>query len=270
MFNSHVHTEFSRDCTESAEAMCISAVKNSLKGITFTDHINIASCITDNAYSVAVNSTSRAREVGQKFSGQLIVLKGLEMGDILCMPSYANRIIKATNPDFVLASVHAVPFRLVSQYLSEIDFSKITVEELDYIINIYFDICLETTKTADFDALAHLTLPFRYINGVYKRGIKIEPYYDKIKTILTQLIARKKALELNTSELSRQIFDFMPNETIIKMYKELGGTLVTIGSDAHKAENVSFGLLKAADLLRENGFKSYVYYKNRKPVEIEL
>ncbi len=270
MFNSHVHTDFSADCTETGEAMCESAIENSLLGITITDHSNLASCITHNAFRTSLNSVLKARELGEKYRGSLSVFAGIEMGDALCMPDYADRIIRATKPDFVLASVHSVPFPTKHQYINKIDYQNMTDQEIDSLIRLYFKLCLQTVKESDFDSFAHLTIPFRYINGVSKKNIDIFPYYDIIEEILKNLVKRKKALELNTSELSRQLFDFMPNEKIINMYKECGGKLVTIGSDAHERVNIAFGLSDAISLLKRAGFTSYVYYKNRKAVEVPI
>ena len=270
LFNSHVHTDFSADCTITGEAMCESAIAHALSGITITDHSNLASCISHNAFRTSLNSVLKARELKEKYRGRLQILAGIEMGDALCMPDYAGRIIRATKPDFVLASVHSVPFPNKHQYINKIDYPSMADKEIDSLIRLYFKLCLQTVKESDFDSFAHLTIPFRYINGVSKKNVDIRPYYDIINEILKNIVARKKALELNTSELSRQLFDFMPNEEIINMYKACGGSLVTIGSVAHVPENIAFGLSDALSLLKRAGFTSYVYYKNRESVEVPI
>lgn len=270
MFNSHVHTNFSKDCSVSCEDMCIAAMQKGLKGFSVTDHCDLATCITDNSYSVAVNSAKEARKMAEKYEGKLDVCVGVEIGESLLMPDYCARIIKAIKPDFVLASTHCVMINLLPVSLTGIDFCAMNDSQIKEVLKNYFDICAQTAQRADFDALAHLTLPFRYINGVHKRGIDIKDCYDNVKKVLSILIKKGKALELNTSELSRQIFDFMPNEEIIGLYKHLGGELITIGGDTHKAENIDFGIEDAKRLLHRNGFDFYVYYKERKPVKVSL
>ncbi len=270
MFNSHVHTNFSKDCSVSCEEMCVNAVQKGLKGFAVTDHCDLATCITDNAYSVAVNSAKQARKMAEKYMGKLEICIGVEIGESLLMPDYCARIIKAIKPDFVLASTHCAMMNLLPVSLTSIDFSAMSDAEIKNVLKNYFDICAQTAQRADFDALAHLTLPFRYINGVHKRGIDIKDCYEDVKKVLSVLIKKGKALELNTSELSRQLFDFMPNEDIIRLYKSLGGELVTIGGDTHTAENIDFGIENAKRLLHQSGFDFYVYYKERKPVKVSL
>jgi len=270
VFNSHVHTSFSRDCTYTGEEMCRAAIEKGLSGISITDHCDMHTFISHNAYSNSIKSNRESKSLAEKYKNELCVLSGIELGDAFFKHDSAKRILEKLELDVVLLSIHAVMISGVERFLSHIDFGTFSTDELDSVVNSYFERLIISLEETDFDICSHLTLPFRYINGVYKRNLPIENYSAQIKKALSIIIERGKALELNTSELKRQLFDFMPSESILKEYARMGGRLVSLGSDAHTPENIDAGLLEGIELLKKSGFSSYVYYRNRRAVFVPL
>ena len=61
-----------------------------------------------------------------------------------------------------------------------------------------------------------------------------------------------------------------PDIDTIKRYKELGGQLISVGSDSHYAERIGFGIPLAYEIAREAGFKSVVRFKERKLFEFPI
>jgi len=143
------------------------------------------------------------------------------------------------------------------------------MDEIYGFLDAYFNDVLTMVDFADFDILAHLTCPLRYIVGKYKIDIELSRYADKIETILKKIIKKGIALEVNTSSLVLT-GDFMPSIEIIKKYYDLGGYLITLGSDAHIAGNASFGFVEAIETIKRIGFKNIYYYQKRKPYPIEI
>ncbi len=270
MFNSHIHTEYSHDCKIPMEDMCLAAIDAGFSGIAITDHCNADFCISDNSYRSILASAADARKFNDKYKDKLTVTAGVEMSDILRKPDYTARLIKAIRPDSIIASVHNVIVNNMPQHISRMDFGKMTDSEAYKIIGIYFDDLIKVSEKADFDILAHLTLPLRYTNGVYGKQLVLDSFSAKIEKILLALIKREKALEINTSDVNHQLYDFMPGKDIVKKYFGLGGRLVTIGTDAHKPCNISAGFDEAKTMLKEIGFDNYGFYKNRKPVKISF
>ena len=136
-------------------------------------------------------------------------------------------------------------------------------------LDAYFDDMLTMLETTDFDILAHLTCPLRYINGKYNFGIDISCYESKIEEILMRIIKKGIALEVNTSAYE-VLNDFMPSAAILKKYYAMGGYLITLGSDAHIAKNAAIHFDKAIQTLKTIGFGNIFYYKNRKPIQITI
>ena len=270
MFNSHIHTNHSRDCDVPMEAMCLAAIDAGFSGIAITDHFNADTCISNNSYAESLASVNEARMLGEKFSSKITVLAGVEVGDGLRKPDYTARLIKALKPDSVITSVHNVFMNNMPRNLARMDFGKLTDDEAYNVIKTYFAELVLIAEKTDYDILAHLTLPLRYTNGKYGKKLTLDAFAKDIEKILTTVIKRGKALELNTSDFNHQLFDFMPGKEILCKYYGMGGRLITIGTDAHKTENIAVGFNEAKTMLKEIGFESYHYYKNRKPVEVKL
>ncbi len=266
LYNSHVHTHNSIDTDFSPIEMCKSAAIKGLSGVSFCDHCHGGSFITYNTYGVLKGSNRDAELMAKQFDGVLEVFKGAEFDEILWSPEYINRLIESSSLDVVLASVHRVRTSLDKNYISRVDFSAYTPNQLREHTKCYFEDVLETAEKCDFDVLSHLTLILRYVNGSYKLGLDLSEFMPIIDKTLKVIIAREKALEINTSEFKN--IGFMPDKEILERYRALGGDLVTIGTDAHKPEKIDFGFLDVVKLLKNCGFDSYYYYKKRKPQRV--
>ncbi len=263
LFNSHTHTNNSLDCDFSADEMCLAAIDAGLSGYSICDHCHGSDYITYSTHDVLKSSFEDAICLKKSYSDKIEVLAGAEFGEILWHKDYIDRLISKFPLDIVLASVHRVRNVPDTNFISRVNFKKYSEEELNHFITRYFEDVLETAQKCDFDSLSHLTLIYRYVCGKYKISVDYTKFDSIIDEILKTVIKRNKALELNTSEINN--IGFMPDKKILTRYRELGGSLVTIGSDAHKTKNISLGMHEAINLLKECGFKSYVYFKGRKP-----
>ena len=173
-------------------------------------------------------------------------------------------MLKIENVDFILASVHNVNNMDDFYYM---DYKEETVYN---ILGIYFDEILKVIEWGHFDSLAHLTYPLRYILSNSSININISKCYDKIDMILKALVNVRKALEINTSGLRQQINMTLPNLDIIKRFKQFGGEFITVGSDAHKPEDVSKGIKEGISIAKEAGFSYITVYRKRKPYRVEI
>lgn len=270
MFNSHVHTCFSPDCSSSPEELCNAAINKNMTGICFTDHCSLDSYILDNAYRSILSSSAAAKNMGEKYAGDLIVLSGVELSEVMRKPDYVARLLKNIKLDSVLLSVHTSVIKNKPVYFSKINFSAMDKSEIHSVLKAYFKDVLDSVNKCDFDILAHLTHPFYFINGEHKKNIPASEYMEDIEKIFSVIIKNNKALEINTSKLNSSFDDFMPEEELIRLYCQMGGRLVSLGSDAHSAENIDFGFDKAKALLKSIGFSTYCYFEKRKIRNISL
>ena len=137
------------------------------------------------------------------------------------------------------------------------------------LLKQYFDELLDTASNADFDSLAHLTYPTRYIIQRTDINPELDRYSEVIDNILKALVDRDKALEINTSGL-RTIGVTMPDINIIKRFKELGGKYVTIGSDAHSVSKLGYGIEKGIEIAKTCGFDYFTVFENRQPELVQI
>ncbi len=271
MFDMHLHTEYSSDSKETLDNICKSALEKGLKGIAFTDHVVIYKYNEYDTYNNLLKCKSEALIKRKEYEGKLEIMFGLEISEAFSNPKFEEEILNIGDIDVVLCSLHDnMPIVNLgfNSYTRKNDFTKISNDKIKQILLIYYGILKDTAKKSDYDVLAHLTYPFRYINCRDKVGYNILEIKNDIEQILSTVIKRDKALELNTS-MSDDDF-FMPNEEILTLYKKLGGKKVTLGSDAHTATNVGKGFNKGKELLKNCGFTEYYYYKKRKPIPVKI
>ena len=185
--------------------------------------------------------------------------RGIELGQPITDPKATREALSAGAFDFVLASVHNLPGQKDFYYLNYTD------ENVDPLLSDYFDHVLQVAKWGQFDSLAHLTYPLRYILAQPGLRVELSKYREKIDAVLLELIQQKKALEVNTSGLRQQIGDTLPDAGIVRRFYELGGTYVTLGSDAHRWADVSAGIEEAMSMIYKTGFRHYTIYSKREP-----
>ncbi len=264
IFDCHTHTHFSHDSECDPYDSLKAAKENGIAGFAITDHCDIEFCGDRDVKNPIKKSAVCAHEMGD------CVLAGVEIGEGIWHKKDAEEVVAGSDFDIVLGSVHAVRYKSYTMPYSQIDFSFLSQNEIKEYISAYFDDMLEMIKTTDFDVLSHMTCPLRYISGKYGIAVDLKNFADKTDIILKEIIDRSIALEINTSCLDTDYNFLMPDIPIIKRYKELGGYLLTLGSDAHIAKRIAHGFDYALSELSRLGFKNIYYYKNRKPIPQEI
>ena len=261
----HMHTEFSTDSEAPVRAMADAALAKGLTEICITDHY-------DKDYPPVPDVEGTAflfepeeyfqtlSEVRNEYAGRIDVRTGIEIGLQPHLGEFYRDFIRKHPFDFVIGSTHT-PRGKKDPYFT--DFSQ--VENPYLVLDAYFAEELELAREADFDTLAHLTYPLRYIVGDYGIPIDVSRYAGAIDEIFRTLVRREKALEVNTSGLRQKIGCLLPERDMLLRYRELGGRLVTLGSDAHKSADVGKGLEEGGAALRECGFTHYAVYRQRRP-----
>lgn len=271
----HIHTNCSPDADSSAthEAVCERALQLGLSHIAITDHCDCNYWLSEQegdypewrlcdremfgARGYARQSIERAAQLKERYP---FLLCGVELGQPLQAADVAAEISALPQLDFIIASLHMNDGCNDFYWL---DYGKMSAEEIHILLRNYFCEVYEMTCRTDFDALAHLTYPMRYICGRSGIAVDIEEYYDIISEIFRKLTERGKALEINTSGLYNGFGFTMPDEKLVKFYCENGGELVTFGSDAHKADKVGAGIEAGYELARSCGVKYSVYFQKR-------
>lgn len=270
LFDSHMHTVNSLDGGQTVNELCECAIKKGLKGAAVTDHVDMWFYKSENTYNRIKQCIDQVKAASEKYENRFKLLKGVEMAEYLYSPEEADNIMELTDYDIILGSVHSVFYDDWTDSYSRLAFGAETTDmkKITGFMHEYFARMTEMVENTDIDVMSHLTCPLRYINGKFKRGMDISVFNKEITYILSVIIEREIALEVNTSGINTAFNEFMPGYNIIKNYYDMGGRLITIGSDAHISANIGNGFYEAVKMLRDIGFKSYNYYEKRKPQEV--
>lgn len=260
----HTHSEYSPDSSCSIELMCRAQLDRGTDIFAVTDHCNMAAVESHDIVSPLQKSWEAVQGLNRTYRGRIRILSGVEIGEGFWFPEQLRKVEKLCSYDVIIGSVHRVRFGEQTEAYSRIDFSEFTRDRVYAYLDAYFDDILTMIHTTDFDILAHLTCPLRYITGKYHISVDLTRFRDKIQQILQEIIARGIALEVNTSVYG-SLGRFMPDAETVKQYYEMGGRLVSVGSDAHTAANAAKYIPEAVEMLKNVGFREIFYYQERKP-----
>lgn len=263
LIDMHTHSDHSFDGHHSCTLLCEHAVEKNIDGIAITDHCEIDSKDFD-FRAFCSNQIVDTRRAKKFFEGSLLVLQGIEIGQAIYNKELAETVLSKYHYDFVLGSIHNLRNMEDFYYLN---FDNYDVYDL---LDKYFDTVLELCNWNKFDSLAHLTYPLRYITARTDVKVDLNKFSDKIEIILKTLVQNGKALEINTSGLFQEIHDFLPNKQIVKLFKDLGGEFITVGSDSHYCDKIGAGIENGFKLAKDCGFDNITIYQNRTPILLPI
>lgn len=266
----HVHTKYSHDSTCEPLAHCASAVERGLAGFCVTDHCDLEYAYKMDVVTPIVQSVQEAEASREAYADSLSVYTGVEYSEAIWDMEAYEAMISATAYDCVLGSVHAVQYKEYTVPYSRIDFAKMTHEDVRGYLHAYFREMKEMICRCDIDVLTHLTCPLRYIVGKYGLSVDMTEFDGEIEEILRLIVEKHIALEVNTSGIGSFYGEYMPYGSIVERFREMGGYLITLASDAHTADRVGNGFADVAQMLKEIGFTNAYYYKQRMPIPYAL
>lgn len=261
----HTHTDNSPDGNHSAIYMAESAEEMGLSCIAFTDHCDVDVYYRDEYDRRSVQSFFEVSKARKAFEGRLDVLRGIELGEAHYVPELSEKIINMQNYDVIIGSIHNL------REHDDFCYWKIKDEaEITETMNQYFTEIANMIQWGNIDVVAHLTYPFRYIFNEKGYIEDITKYQKTVDEILKLCAEKDKALEINTGGLNYPIKAITPDLATLKRYKELGGKLISVGSDSHYADRIALGISKAYEMAIEAGFKCVTRFDERKASEIAI
>ncbi len=263
----HMHTNYSPDSNEKMEDMVKSAIKLGFDEIVFTDHQEYT--VFETPYSNEIDFDKYIIEYSdlkERYKKDINILLGIELGLDSKIIDKTNEISKKYPFDFIIASSHNVEGQDIYFVCKEFFADK----DKKTAYGIYFNEMLENIKNnEDFCVYAHMDYIIRYAS--YESNyFTYSDFHDILDMILKEIIYKGKGIEINTSGFAYGLNQAHPSLEIVKRYRELGGEIITIGSDAHKQANIGQFFDRAEEILKTAGFKAYTRFRNRKPIWVDL
>lgn len=257
MFDFHMHTKVSFDGQDTALDMANAARLAGLKEICFTDHLDYDP--SGRMQNLTFDTGVYNQAYDQLDVPGLTIRRGMEFGMTVDNREQLRQDLKSRPFDFVLGSVHFVdgedvyfePFWLGRTILqTEQRFLEETLA------------CVQLHE--DYDVLAHLTFIAKARAHPAPRPVSYETHREIVDEILRTLVQKGKGLEINTSGMDR-CGEYLPGEAYVRRFRELGGEIVTIGSDAHQCARVGQYTFQVCDMLKDI-LGHVCTFENRRPV----
>lgn len=269
----HIHTEFSDDSETPMEAVVERAIQIGLDEICFTDHVDygIKADWKDSNEILWIQAINRLNvnyleyfdkidTLETQYRDRIQLRRGLEFGVQRHTTAQYDALFEKYRAklDFILLSVHEIDDL---EFWNQ-DFQRGKNQE-DYNLRYYRELLAIVENFKNYSVLAHLDLLSRYDQcGVYP----FEKVRDLVAAILTQAIRDDKGLELNTSSWRYELADTSPSRAILRLYRDLGGRILTLGSDAHKPSQLADHFDDARAILRDElGFKEICAFNKMTP-----
>ena len=264
----HMHTIFSTDGISCMEDMINSAADKGLKHICFTEHNDHGAVFAEGAGAFVVDTDryyEKYLELREKYKDRIEILFGIEAGLQPSETDYFNKYTLDYPFDFVIGSSHfadGIDPSLPAYYQKYSDTFT--------AYHAYFEAELKCARIYScYDSYGHLDYALRYGPGK-NSGFTYEKYADVLDELLSTIISGGKLIEVNSAGLRKGMGGPNPAISILRRYYELGGRSVTIGSDAHRVEDVAYEFNLINDILMQIGFSSYSIFRERQEVRLPL
>ncbi|MFV0382309.1 MAG: histidinol-phosphatase HisJ family protein [Breznakia sp.] len=256
----HVHTRFSNDADADLYAYCEKAIQLSFDELLFSDHVDFE-MYGDDKQEYIVDFDAYQKELvtlRSHYKNSLCIKKGFELGvQLQTIPKF-KKLMENCKVDFTILSCHQIDGLEFWNNTYQVGRSPHACfhDYYDYIYKLI-------SAFQDFNVLGHLDLLKRYCP--YDENID-NTHKIKIQSILKKLIQDGKGIEVNTSGIAYGLQTYHPSKQILKWYYELGGKIITIGSDAHQVDQLGYHVEEAKQELKKLGFKEFTTFTDRKPV----
>lgn len=263
----HMHSRVSPDARHSMTEMAEAALRAGMNEVCFTDHIEpVAWNGRDPIEFYDWGALSEEFREAREALGDRIQLRlGIELGEaVLDLPRTAELLKDAPELDFIIGSTHILSerFGFVDMYF----FHPEDEEEALLGIGDYLGLVRQTAEWGQFDVLGHLTLPLRYLNENQGFHLSFDSFEAEVEDILRTAIRNGCGIELNTNRGNTPL----PDEKWLRMYRDLGGEIITLGSDAHTPEFAGCAIRERQELLRQCGFTKFCTFEKRRPIWHDL
>ena len=257
MFDFHMHSSLSFDSTASAADMIRAAEAAGLREICFTDHYDCHWLESDPHDLFTLDQYQAA--YGTLPPSSVTVRRGVEMGLTAWNRDVAEAFTRSCPLDFVIGSLHYV------DGYDPYDARYWDGKTMHRAYERYLEETLRCVRIHDdFDVLGHLTYVAKSPNNPYRIPVPCEEFTALTDEIMRELIKKGKGMEINTSGVDR-VGEFLPSARHLHRFYELGGRIVTVGTDAHDPSRVGQYTDRALSILRDI-FGHVCTFADRQPI----
>lgn len=267
----HIHSNCSSDAEDTMLDMALASGEMDVDHICFTDHCDLDFYTTgekdEKCFDVWPMILDEFDLLRRECPSKLEVSLGLELGEANHYPDWGGEIASQPELDFVIGSVHSLR--------NMPDFYALRYESAEHcrsLLFAYLDELNEMAKLDYIDIVSHIGYTKRYmLRAGYSNCVEEDIYDEHVIRLLKTTIESGKGIEINCSGFRHPgINASIPGMKILRMYKQLGGEIITVGSDAHKVAEAGRGIIHGFEILEELGYKYVTVFRQRKPEFIKF
>lgn len=256
----HVHTSYSADSKAPIEDMIQQAIEFGINEICITEHMDI-DYPGDIDFTVDYTHIfPKMRHLQEKYKGKILIKTGCELGLMPNIKAKLNDFVHTYPFDYVIGSTHVVGG--LDPYDGVYYENKSRKESYEgYFQEVYDNI----KDNYAFDCVGHLDYIIRYYPGNPQQLIYSD-FQEFIREIFKLIIRQGQGIEVNTSGYRKNLQQTHPHYNAITDYYQLGGEIITLGSDAHTPADIGYGIKNQIRILKTIGFKNITTFEARKPI----
>lgn len=258
----HTHSSVSPDGSVTVSRLAEAAIGKGLDEICVTDHVDTV-LWGDHRPRESFDWSELEQQVAearQRYGDRLVIRMGAELGEAPMAFDRAERLLDSgPKLDFVIGSVH-----MAGEKFQHFDLYYIEKHDETYyhsVIDSYLEDVLRLARWGRFSVLGHLTLPLRYMNENLGENMTFDAHREQCREIFRALIDSGCGIECNTNRGNTPL----PDGPLLRLYREMGGEIITLGSDAHSCDMVGCAIRETQELLRQCGFRYFTTFEGGKP-----
>lgn len=253
--DAHLHTDRSSDADVPIDTYAADAVARRIFELAITDHIDFEPGWPNHAPDVRARERT-VREAAERWAEAGLAIRfGVEVTYQASREEEIREHLARMPYDFVIGSVHVGPD---SPYHATRVRAWTAGRSLSAIVAPYFGEVTAAARSGLFDAIGHLDFVKRYLFP-YVTPAELAGAPELYAPVIRALVESGAGLEVNTSGLRQAPRETYPSAAIVALFRELGGTRVSAGSDAHRREAFAFGLEDGYAALAEAGFEELAF-----------
>lgn len=265
----HLHSNASEDAHDTMADMALACEERGFERVCFTDHCDLDHYITGKFNPGYMDfwpsSLSQYRDTPNRSKIQIAL--GIELSAANHYPELAKEVSSMPELDFIIGSIHNL--------LDTTDFYGLeyeSAEQCESLLDAYMAEHLELADMDCFDVVGHIGYTARYmLNAGFTAHVTVERHGEYLRELFGRLIAKGRGIEMNVSGFRHPgIAGPIPSLDIVKLYRELGGEIITIGSDAHRTAEAGLHIDRGLELLASAGFEYVTVFNKRKPEFIRI
>ncbi len=265
--DAHLHTSSSPDSGVPIDSYAALALERGIAEIAITDHVDFEPGAPAFDYVPFAQRERIVRDAAERWGPLGVTIAfGVEVTYDRRFEASIRSHLADHRYDFVIGSCHVYRG---SVYAPDRVARWVEGQSLRTIVAPYFAEVEAAARTRLFDALGHLDYVKRYLHPhVTRHDLAGAP--ELYEPILRVLVDSGTALEVNTSGLRQRAGETYPSPAIVKLFRELGGQRVTVGSDAHQADQFAWALVDGYDAATSAGFEALTFRRGAAPITIDL